>query len=258
MTKKKSRSLALSGLLLALSAQAAPPSAQDLLAEIQDSRKTSSFEKLLKDWQSNYGTPAVSPLLQLAANKRIEEAQRYVALMGAAKLGGASIAPLLLPLLKDSSWMIRSGTLKALSVLHNFKGATEPEIATAILPLLKDPALVVRLEAIATVELLRPEGTEDALLSVLERPQNYHRRIAQWVPQRALKALQGIRSKKAVSQLLPLLDRTFDPSLQKATLQALEQITGKSLDEKSKNLPLPAQILKWKGIALTTDSLNKS
>ena len=90
--------------------------------------------------------------MQIASDPRNEDSNRYVALMSAAKLGGPSGAPFILSFLKDRSWMMRSGALRALTALEN------PKTAEAVLPLLRDPALVVRAEAV--LPLLRDPALE--------------------------------------------------------------------------------------------------
>jgi hypothetical protein len=218
-----------------------PPSQVILRREITG-RASTSFEPLLQSWQYRYGSLAVAPLLQLAsangAGKGLEDTDRYIALMGAAKLGGSGAAPLLTRFLKDSSWMIRSGALRALTALGN------PATASAVLPLLHDPALVVRLEAVEAVRKLQPTGAAEALCAALEQSANYHGGKAQWVPQKALEALATLRApSKFAAQLKPLLDHENDPELQKQTITTLESLTGRVL---KKNGSLTERIQEWK------------
>lgn len=213
-----------------------PPSSDLLRAEIR-SRKNPSFDSLLKRWNMLYGPQAVGPLIQVAKNRKLPDPDRYVALMGAAKLGGSGIAPSLCPFLKDSSWMIRSAALRALGALQNIG------TASSVLPLLRDPALVVRAEAVEVVKLLQPPGAIDALVATLARQENYHRGKAQWVPQRVLAALISLKAKEAVSRLRPLLDHQLDPELQKLTIRTLEKLTGRSF---SKAQTLKEQVQSWK------------
>lgn len=155
------------------------------------SHQSPEFEPLLKKWSSRYGTDAVPVLTELARDRQVRDDARYKALMGAARLGGPVVAPKIVPLLKDPSWMIRSGSLRALSLLRN------SETAAAVLPLLKDPALVVRLEAVSAIETLRPQGARSALQAAIDDPSNYlggkkGSASSQWVPERARKALRKI------------------------------------------------------------------
>lgn len=210
-----------------------PPHAEltaRLLSQIQDTQVHSSFDPLLKNWVSQYGTDAVSPLLDLASDHKISDPQRYIALMGAVKLGGLATLPSILPLLKDSSWMIRSAALRAITALYppssaqTLNAELKGKVETEILARLHDPALVVRLEAIQSVETLKPHGAENALVALLGRSENYHHRIAQWVPQRALKALQKLEAVEIAPLLEPYLEHSHDPELQKATRETLERL----------------------------------
>lgn len=200
-------------------------------------RRNNSFEALLQQWAKQHGAKASLPLLELTRDTRLADADRYLALMGATRLGGQALAPELVPTLKDRSWMLRSGALRALSALQN------PATRDAVVPLLKDPSLVVRTEAVEAVRILRPESARDALLQALENPANYHRGIAQWVPQRALQALVAIQAKDAAPRLLPLLNRAGDPALQAKTIDALESLTGKKL---GKTGTLKVRVEAWK------------
>ena len=195
-------------------------------------RKSNQFDSLLSSWEKRYGTQAVTPLLSLARNSRLEDPDRYVAIMGVAKIGGTESAPLLVSLLKDKSWMIRNGTIRALAALKN------PKVSSSVLPLLNDRALVVRLEAVQALEKLRPEGVTKALLAAIQNPENYHGGRAQWIPQQALETLRHLRVQNSLtaadrrlveSELKALLDHPSkslkDPTLRpqiEATLRALD------------------------------------
>ena len=216
--------------------------------ELETSRGT-SFGSLLRQWDQKYGSKAVSPLLELAAMRSIRDSERYTALMGAAKLGGHASAPLIQPFLKDSSWMLRAGALRALSALRN------PQTAASALPLLQDPALVVRLEAVEAVEKLHPAGAPEALVRAIENRDNYHGNKAQWIPQRALKALAGLKARETTPRLLPLLDRREDPELRRQAILTLGALNGRSV---SRSLPLDEQARQLKrALAPTSAPLNK-
>ncbi len=197
-----------------------------------ESARGASFSSLLRQWDQKFGPRAVSPLLELAATRSIRDSERYTALMGAAKLGGQASAPLIQPFLKDSSWMLRAGALRALSALRN------PQTAASTLALLQDPALVVRLEAVDAVEKLQPVGAPEALLRAIENRDNYHGNKAQWIPQRALKALASLKAREATPRLLPLLDRHEDPALLRQAVLTLGALNGRSV---SRALPLSEQ-----------------
>jgi HEAT repeat protein len=218
--------------------EAGTPLVRTLRAEIEARPKGSDFNALLSDWQEKYGTLAVQPLFKIARDSGNADSVRYIALMGVAKLGGRDASTIILPLLRDSSWMLRSGALRALAALGNRKSAE------AILPLLHDPALTVRLEAVDAVERLEPAGSGAALALCLNDPENFHGGKALWVPQRALKALAKMRAHEAIPKVALLLDRGTDQELQKTAISTLEVITGKTYALKGESLT--QQIAHWK------------
>ena len=227
--------------LAAASCLAATSSDFDTLKSLKadlSKRRAGGFDLLLNQWETRLGSKAVAPLLQIAADRRESDADRYIALMGAARLGGTDLAPVLTRYLDDKSWMIRSGALRVLRALGH------PSTGRAVLPLLRDPALVVRSEAVETVEKLRPPGSEEALLSVLEHPANYHAGKAQWIARKALRALVTLKASGAAPRLRPLLSNEHgkDPQLQAATVEALEALTGKTVQ---KGASLAARVQAW-------------
>ncbi len=182
-----SRSLAVAtlvwGATLSTSSSAFVP---DLKKEIQQGINQVPFDTLFSKWERQYGVQAVEPLLNFARQKNATSAERYLALMGAARLGGVSIQHQITPFLDDHDWELRSAALRSLSALH------ARESAQGALRLLKDPALVVRLAAVETALNLKPEGVSEALLSVLEDQSNYYHGNPLWVPPRALNALRKL------------------------------------------------------------------
>ena len=174
------------------------PLVEVLLSEIK-SQKTSTFERLLPSWEKRYGSKALQPLIEIASDHRYQDTHRYIALMSATKIGGPGAVILLKSLLKDTSWMLRSGALRALCVVN------DPETADDILPLVHDPALVVRAEAVEAIPVLKPKGSSEALLSAILDHENYHGNKAQWVPQKALLALIQLHAKETVPQLQSIL-----------------------------------------------------
>lgn len=226
--------------LAPLTALAAPaPAKPTLEAQLKtdfQKQRGASFEKLLKNWETRHGVQAVPSLVSIASDAKNAENLRYVALMGAAKLGGSDTAPSLTPFLKDKSWMIRSGALRALRTLKN------PETGAALLPLLKDGALVVRAEAVDAIVDLKPNGAAEALVSTIEQSQNYQNGKAQSVPRKALVALAALQAKSVVPRLKPLLQHHQDPELQLQAIRTLETLTGKSL---AKGLSLKEQTQAW-------------
>ena len=243
---KRSNSLGISalicGILFAQFSIAAIPSpseriAQTIRHELYVTLESgNSFAKLMDRWNGTYGIDAVSPLIQVADDSALPDSARYAALMGAARMGGTAVSTLIVPFLKDHSWMLRSGALRALATLGNEK------TASAVLPLIHDPALVVRVEAVLAIERLKPVGAVKALLSALNSPENYHANIAQWVPGRALQALKTLRAKEAAVGLRPLLSHSRDPELQLQTVETLEALLGKTYSPK---LALSEKIERW-------------
>lgn len=213
-----------------------PPSPRELLNQISSSTVAGAFEPLLGHWQKRYGSSAVAPLLKIAASAN-PDTQRYVALMGAARLGGKPIAPSVAGFLKDSSWLLRSGALRALEVLR------EPATAPAVLKLLGDPSLAVRLEAVKAVAVLKPAGAADALVQALGSEDNYRDGKALWVPGRALAALAALHASQSARSLSPLLDHARDPDLQLETVATLERLTGRTLRP---GAPLAVRVHEWK------------
>lgn len=188
-----------------------------------------NFEPLLETWKKRHGTEAAQALLEIARDQKAADPQRYIAIMGAARLGGARSGQSLSRLVNDHSWMIRSAAIQAISTLR------EPRSARAILrSLARDKALVVRWEAVAAIERLRPPGAVSALISAIHDPRNYHAGKALWVPQRALNALVALNAKEAAAHLLPLLDRErTDPALVAQAQYALRSLTGRQLSSAS-------------------------
>jgi HEAT repeat protein len=191
---------------------------------------TNSFQNLLTHWEVVYGTDAYPALSQIAHNRTYQDTERYIAIMGMAKLGGTRNAPALTSFLGDPAWMVRNATLRALTALKN------PDTASAVLPLLKDPALVTRMEALSAVEALKPVGFERACAATLVDPQNYHHGAAQWVPQKSLELLihhqpRDAATRKQISlQLISLAAHPIDPQLRPRTILALEKVSGHKVD----------------------------
>lgn len=212
-----------------------------LKKQIEEYRQ-SSFEPLIQQIEGKYGTESVFPLVEIAKNRAFQERHRYIALMAAAKIGGSESSKLLSSLLTDRSWVVRSGTLRAL------RSTSDAEVAVKSMDLLKDKALVVRLEAVDTVAHLKPKGWEHALLQVIDRPENYVRGRALWVPGRILKALKQCDDPKLAQaailpKLKPLLNHSQDQELVENTIATLEAVTHSTTP---KNLSLADRIAYWK------------
>lgn len=216
-------------LLSCVNAFAATPATQkmmekEILTELKRPIK-GDFQHLLGTWQKKYSVKAVPVLLKAARLKNNEDASRYVALMGVAKLGGQASESEIRTFLKDKSWMLRSGALRALGALGR-----EEKSGRAVLSLLQDKALVVRLEAVQTVSKLWPSGADEALTRAILDQRNFHAGRAQWVPQAALSALATkARSRLTAKRLLPFLEKPMDSALLPEAVRALERMTGKEL-----------------------------
>ena len=208
---------------------AKPPLSSVLLQEIR-ANHTNSFQNLLTHWEVVYGTDAYPALVQIARDRTHQDTERYIAIMGMAKIGGTHTAPSLTPFLQDPAWMVRNATLRALTALKN------PDTSSAVLPLLKDPALVIRMEALSAIEILKPAGFEEACAASLRDLQNYHHGVAQWVPQKSLELLihhqpaEASRRKQISLQLISLAQHPIDPELRARTILALEKVSGQKVD----------------------------
>jgi HEAT repeat protein len=203
----------------------------DLLVHDIRANHSNSFQGLLTHWEVKYGTDAYPALARIAETRTYEGNERYIAVMGMAKLGGTPAAPALTKYLKDPSWMVRNAALHALSALKN------PKTSTSVLPLLKDPALVIRIAALEAADQLKPEGLEDACLAALKDPHNYYHGKAQWMPQRALGVLtrnsptDTAGRKKVSLALISAAKKPQDVAMEPILLLTLEKISGKSLDK---------------------------
>jgi len=207
-------------------------------------RVSTRFETLLNRWKRDYGTKAVSPLSKIAQDRKVSDASRYIAMMGATRLGGQGSTSLLYRLLKDKSWMIRSGSLKALRTVNPKTGSEK------LLPLLKDKALVVRREAVIAVAHLNPKGSINAVMETLFHSANYHGGRAQWVPLQALDALVKLGATKEMAKnLVKLFSYKKDRKLARKTVHTLKKITGHRRPASVRTLN--EQIAYWKKRAAT-------
>lgn len=202
---------------------------QSILSDIKK-RKSNQFDEMLTRWEKKYGAQAVPSLVSIAENASSQDTDRYIAVMGIARLGGPPSALWIAPFLHDSSWMIRNGAIRALTALEN------STYSQNILSLTRDPALVVRLEAVQSIERLNPKGSVEALLRTLSDPQNFHHNRSLWVPDLALLTIEHLASHKrlseaerkvAYSRLSALLDYPASDALKPkiaATLRALKSV----------------------------------
>jgi hypothetical protein len=124
-------------------------------------------------------------LFSIAQDRKSPDHVRYIALQGFAQLAQGTDDSVdllsLRQLSEDPSWMVRTGTLKALEIVN-------PKEATPVaLILLKDPALVVRMEALRSIETLKLTGKdiENSLLDAAEDPRNWRANQPLHIPERA-------------------------------------------------------------------------
>src|SRR5262249_17333557 len=85
------------GIALAQTAPIEP--IEPILRSELTARKDPDFSPLLNKWAAVYGATAVLPLLHLAADERLAEPERTIALVSAARIGGRTIVPSVLPFL---------------------------------------------------------------------------------------------------------------------------------------------------------------
>lgn len=197
-----------------------------------------SFARMIRLWEQRFGVEAVIPLLAISQQQSLKDHHRYIAIMAAAKMGGAEVAPQIAYFLADSSWMVRNAAIRALSALKH------PDAGTALLPLAEDKALVVRNEAIRALTRLQPQGTREILVQAALAENNFHGGKAQWVPITALAGLRQLGGpRNLIQQLRPLLDYEKDPKLLQATVTTLESLGQTKMGKWG---DLHSQVSAWK------------
>ncbi|MBU6374683.1 MAG: hypothetical protein KGQ59_01690 [Bdellovibrionales bacterium] len=208
-----------------------PNLGQRLLRQIV-AEKDPNFSGLFSDWKKQHGVSAVKPLLEIAEDKALSEKTRTIALLGAAELSKTQpdlSKNRILPLLKDSQWLIRISAIKGLEIL------SARSVTLEIAERLRDPALVVRSQAADTLLRLSQSpqnefATQPRILRALSEAmlasENYSDQKALWVPQKALAALVASGAKSELKQIAKLLDRKADPKMVQLAIFALEKISG--------------------------------
>ncbi len=198
------------------------------LAEFRK-QKRSDFQELIRRWDTVYGTASAPFLLKIAKDAKANNSDRYVAILAHTRILGPSKASELVLLLDDRDWMVRSAALKSIEILGYTAAA--PKVLEK---LASDPALVIRLQAIETLNKLRPTGLADALLRAAMdgqnyRPANFRTGRADWVPQKALEALRELRPAGYARKLLPLLNEMKDGRMRAHALHTIESLESKTL-----------------------------
>ena len=163
----------------------------DIVSDILGRSKNSDFSALIKKWEKNYGSSAAPDLFRIAADKKFRDTDRFIAFMGASKLGAEADTKTLIPFLSDPSWMLRSAALRTLGGFH------QKDAGVAVLKLLRDPAQVVQSEAIDTVLKLKPAGAENALVQMSSR--SCTTETPDWICKKSLDALVVLRTQNPES-----------------------------------------------------------
>jgi hypothetical protein len=177
------------------------------------------FDAQVSLWKERYGARTITALSELAFDRKLDEHSRYMAWMGALKLGGSQVREKLSELSRDSSWLLRQAALESLEALSSSTASgaktdakTEKDLQIAI-QLLKDKALLVRLRAIETISKLRPEGSRAALLETLKDAKNYVAGRALGAPKRALRVLKELGGENSYPEIQALLKKVPDAAV---------------------------------------------
>ena len=210
----------------------------DALKKDLETRHSRSFEQILLKWQNQYGDKVVPALMKIAKNKHESDANRFIAVMGVAKLGGPSVAQWVSSLLSESSWMVKNAALKALTALK------EPSTYEKIAPLLKDKALVVRSEAVLAIQQLQVTSAIPLLMDGLKNTNNYVGGKALVVPYHILSALVELNAPLSVApELLRLTKNTEDGHFHKTLLNTLDSLSGQKPQIEK---PVAERLKAWK------------
>ncbi|MBN23326.1 MAG: hypothetical protein CL678_18720 [Bdellovibrionaceae bacterium] len=203
------------------------PLSQTLITQMKHQKKR-DFRPLIQEWNRKYGTKAVTSLLEIAHQKKYSDSIRYMALMGATRMGGKAIVPQVIPLLNDSSWMLRSASLRTLGILQSQSALSE-----MIKILKKDKALVVRHDAVLALQKLKSKKTIDAFIFAIKDSKNYYKGKAQWIPQRAIAALEELPLRFSDLKKMKELLEIKDQEIVLQTIKVFEKVTGKKSSKQS-------------------------
>jgi HEAT repeat protein len=226
------------------------------LGAIGDPRAFLSLVELLKDPYPDVrmaASEAIVKIQGLPSEEKIQWVQpllkedrdevRVLTLQTLFHIAGEKLLPLYIQSLRDPSWKVREGAVRALSSLTN------PEITTFLLPLLEDENSQVRVMVVKAIARFPGNQAMEVLLSRLEDPEprvryevckqlkNFN---SPYVIQRLIECLQdpsgmvrlaAIESLchfKAVEALEPLrqLVQVQDPDLVKEATQAIKILTS--------------------------------
>lgn len=163
--------------------------------------------------------PVYDTLLEVARTKDHPMNIRWRAVTSAALIKREKAVPDLLALSESSEWYLRNASLVSLSEV------APKESVTLARRLVKDPALVVRSAAVDVIGKHASESERDLLWDEFQA--DYNRRGAQslWIRGQILKTLAQHAKATEQDRFLKLLSEK-DLEIQKASMQALEKITG--------------------------------
>lgn len=102
-------------------------------------------------------------------------------------------------MLKEKSWMLRSAAIQTAPVFERYIGSIVHEVFPKSL---KDPAQAVRLDAVTTLQLMKPTGWREWLKTSCQDPANFYKGRPLWGASAALRALEherGIASQPKLS-----------------------------------------------------------
>jgi len=203
-----------------------------------ENHKGGDFTDLLESWQKKFGDSAIKSLTKISKNQKVEDTQRYIAIMGLSKLAGGATSSIVAPLLTDSSWLVKIGALRALRLVSQIKQTKlNSEQEQAVAKMMNDPALVGRNEAVITIMTLGLRSATPELINALKDQKNYHKGKAQWVPQKALSTLLVFEPNPATARkIASLLQRKTDQDLLKQTVSTIEKMMGQKSPKGSLNV----------------------
>jgi HEAT repeat protein len=192
------------------------------------SEKKTEFKELTENWRNIYGEKSLPILTKLANNPKLEDPDRFIAILSLAHLHPKGAAERIRPFFKHSSWMLKSAALQSAVLLQSKTFLPE------VMSLLKDPALVIRAEAADSLGKLQWIEAKDALLAAVYDPQNYRpatfkKGKADWVPQKALASLRDLKVTGLSRELLPLMNEAADAKVRAHALFTIEKLEKKEL-----------------------------
>ncbi len=239
------------------------PTAAALSVEIKkhlQENTNKSFQVLLDRWSDQHGARAAQALVTIATDRHQNDPARFIASLGAVRLGGAAISEKLVGNLADRSWMVRNGALQALGAAlalpsDDLKKRKQAQLLGKICDRLFDKALVVRLQAADTLKRFLETRAGDltsknqrrlhqAAWKALRDKRNYTAGHSQWVPLRVLELFDDLPPPpKETHELAAVLEYPKDHALMLKAFQILERSTGAAPPKKTS---IQEQVAFWK------------